>query len=292
MEVNAAALAGIYTNFSTVFNKALTTIDPMHNLVAMTVPSTGKQVDYKWLGNIPQMREWIGDRQIKNLEAFSYAIKNKKYESTISVDRDDIDDDEIGVYTPIIQGLAHAAANHPSQLVFSLLKNGFDQPCYDGQYFFDADHPVNGASVSNTGGGSGTPWFLLDLSKPIKPMVVQIRRKPKFVSLTKEDSDNVFNRDEFLYGVDDRKNVGFGLWQLAYGSKDTLNAVNLEAALSAMGSLTNDDGLPLNITPTHLVYPPSLEGAARRTVKVMLKDGGASNEWFEAVELVKVPWLA
>jgi len=292
MEVNAATLAGIYTNFSIIFNQEMATIKAMHDLVAMTVPSTGKQVDYKWLGNIPMMREWIGDRQIKNLEAFDYAIKNKKFESTIGVDRDDIDDDQVGVYKPIIRGLAHAAGNHPSMLIYALMKDGFSKPCFDGQYFFDTDHPVAGASVSNFGGGSGTPWFLLDLSKPIKPMVLQIRRRPRLVSITGEKDENVFMRNEFLYGVDDRKNVGFGLWQLAYGSKDTLDTTNLEAGLAAMGSLKNNEGVPLNITPTHLAYPPTLEGAARRTVEIMLKTGGESNEWYKVVKLAKIPWLA
>lgn len=292
MEVNAATLAGIYTNFSTIFNQGLTTVETMHDLVAMTVPSAGKQVDYKFLGNIPMMREWIGDRQIKNLEAFDYSVKNKKFESTIAVDRDDIDDDQIGVYKPIIQGLFHAAANHPSMLTYALMKNGFSKPCFDGQYYFDVDHPVGGESVSNFGGGSGTPWFLLDLSKPIKPMVLQIRKKPKLISITGEKDENVFMRNQFLYGVDDRKNVGFGLWQLAHASKDTLNAANLEAGLAAMGSLKNDEGVPLNITPTHLVYPPTLDGAARRTVENMLKTGGESNEWYKVVKLAKIPWLA
>lgn len=292
MMINQANLEGIYKSFSTIFNQAFDTAKAMWDLVAMQVPSTGKSVDYKWLGDFPMMKEWLGDRVIKDLSAFKYEIENKSYEATIEVDRDEIDDDQIGVYTPMIQGLAQGAKVHPDVLVFALLKLGFATLCYDGQYFFDTDHPVGDSSVSNTGGGSGEPWFLLDLSRPIKPIVLQIRKRPEFVAQDKPDSENVFMRKKFRYGVDDRKNVGFGLWQIAYGSKDTLNATNYEAARAAMIAFKNDEDVPLGIIPTHLAYGPSLESAAR-TLLVNERDAaGASNPWYKTAEPVLVPWLA
>ena len=44
------------------------------------------------------MREWIGDREIQNLSASDYTIKNKDYELTVGVDRNDIEDDTLGIY--------------------------------------------------------------------------------------------------------------------------------------------------------------------------------------------------
>jgi phage major head subunit gpT-like protein len=282
-------MQAIYKTFSTIFNQALDVAKSMHALVAMEVPSQGKVVDYKWLGEFPMMKEWVGDRVIKDLSAFDYSIKNKRFESTIEVDRDDIDDDQIGIYTPMIQGLAQAAKVHPDILVFALLKAGFDTACFDGQYFFDSDHPVGDASVSNTGGGSGTPWYLLDLSRPIKPM---IRKRPQFVAQDRPDDENAFMRAKYRYGVDDRKNVGFGLWQLAYGSKQTLNATYYASARAAMMSFTNDEGVPLGIVPTHVVVGPTLESAGRALLKNQFDAAGASNTWFNTAELVVVPWLA
>lgn len=296
MIVNQEALVGIGQTFSTIFAETFAGVENQAELVATKVPSTGSQVNYKWLGEIPGMREWLGDRVIANLKASDYTLVNKSFELTIGVDRDDIEDDNIGVYRPMIQQLAHSAATHPSELVYALLKLGFSEKCYDGQYFFDTDHPVgdgdNAASVSNFGGGSGTPWFLMDLSRPLKPMIWQERKKPEFVAKDNPTDDNAFMNKKFLYGVDDRKNVGFGLWQLAYGSKDTLNATNFEAALTAMGSLKNDYGKPLGVNPTHLVFPPALEGAAKDVIAKQNLANGESNKWFNTVELVKVPWLA
>lgn len=292
MIINQAALDGIYRSFKTIFNQAFDAAQSMWPLVAMEVGSEGRSVDYKWLGAFPMMREWVGDRLIKSLAGFHYELVNKDFEATVEVDRDDIDDDQIGVYTPIVQGLGDAAKKHPDVLVFQLLAAGFSTLCYDGQYFFDTDHPVGSGTVSNFGGGSGTAWYLMDLSRPIKPIILQIRKRPEFVGLDRPDDPDVFMRKKFRYGVDDRKNVGFGLWQLAYGSKDTLNATNYATARAAMMAFKNDEGVPLGIVPTHLIVPPSLESSGRAIVKVETDASGAGNPWFGTAELVVVPWLA
>lgn len=292
MIINQAALNGIYKTFNTIFNEAFNAAPSQVDLVAMRVPSTSRSVDYKWLGNFPTMREWIGDRVIKDLSAFGYEIINKPYESTIEVDRDDIDDDQIGLYVPMVQGLAQAAKVHPDILAFALLKNGFATRCYDGQYYFDTDHLVGKDSVSNYGGGAGTPWYLMDLSRPLKPIILQTRKAPEFIALDNPNDSNVFTRKKYLYGVDDRKNVGFGLWQLAYGSRQDLTDVTYSAARAAIGAFKNDEGTPLGINPTHLVVPPTLEAAGRAVLDAEHAANGASNVWYNTAKLVVVPWLA
>jgi phage major head subunit gpT-like protein len=66
--------------------------------------------------------------------------------------------------------------------------------------------------------GNPTAWFLLDTTKPIKPLIFQQRKKPQFVAKDSLNDDNVFFNKEFIYGADSRDNAGYGLWQLAYGS--------------------------------------------------------------------------
>lgn len=292
MIINQSALTGIYRTFSAIFNQALEAVSPMWPTIAMQVPSTGRSVDYKWLGNFPMMREWLGDRVIKDLSAYHYEITNKDYESTIEVDRNDIEDDQIGVYTPMIQGLAQAAKEHPDYLVFALLAAGFDTVCFDGQYFFDTDHPVGASTQSNYGGGASNAWYLMDLSKPVKPIILQVRKQPQFVSMDKADDENAFMRKKYRYGVDDRKNVGYGLWQLAFGSKQTLNSTYYLAGRTAMMGFTKEDNAtPLNIRPTHLVVGPSNESAGKQLVEAQFDATGASNIWYNSAKLVVVPWL-
>lgn len=69
--------------------------------------------------------------------------------------------------------------------------------------------------------GKDTAWYLLCTTRPVKPLIYQERKKAKFVSKTQETDDNVFMRNQFLYGADSRGNAGFGFWQMAYGSDGT-----------------------------------------------------------------------
>jgi phage major head subunit gpT-like protein len=192
--------------------------------------------------------------------------------------------------------MGRAAAAHPDELVFSLLKDGFSTNCYDGQYFFDTDHPVLDAagaetSVSNVQAGTSAPWMLLDTSRAIKPLIFQERKKPEFVAKDNPDDDNVFDRAEFKYGTDSRGNVGFGFWQQAFGSKADLTDANLKAAYTAMTSQKGDFGRPLGIIPNLLVVGPTNKFVADELLKAQMKANGATNTLQGLVEAIVVPWL-
>jgi len=267
MIINRSNLDHLTRGFKASFQRGFAGVAPLWGKVATLVPSSTASEDYGWLGKIPGMREWIGDRQINNLKQHDYNIKNKSFENTVGVDRDHIDDDQFGIYAPMMETLGQTAAEHPDILVFGLLAAGFATRCYDGQYFFDADHPVIGAdgetaSVSNLQAGSDAPWFLLDTRRPLKPLIYQERKKPNFVALNQDTDENVFMRKEYLYGVDSRCNVGFGFWQMAFGSKAALSAENFEAAYAAMGAFKGDHGSPLGVRPNLLVVGPRSSSTA------------------------------
>lgn len=297
MIINTGNLAILFRAFNAAFQRGLGGVTPMWDKVATRVPSTTGTEDYGWLGSIPGMREWIGDRQINNLETHDYSIKNKKFENTVGVPRDKVADDQYGVFSPMMEMLGNSAPEHRDIIVFALLALGFETACYDKQYFFDTDHPVIQAdgttgSVSNMQAGSGNPWFLLDTRRPLKPLILQVRKEPEFVSKDKSTDDNVFMSDELLYGVDDRKNVGFGFWQMAFGSKADLDTTNFDGAMAAMGAFKGDHGNPLGILPNLLVIGPSNRAAANAVVATERLANGGSNTNFKAVEILVVPWLA
>lgn len=157
MIVNQAALHGIYTAFNVLFSKAFDATKTLYDQVATVVPSTTREENYKWLGALPRMQEWIGNRQIQNLSASDYTIKNKSFELTVGVDREDIEDDTLGIYNPSIQDLGQSAAQHPDELVFPLLPGGFANLCYDGLPFFSDKHKVAKKNVSNMSHAKLTP---------------------------------------------------------------------------------------------------------------------------------------
>jgi phage major head subunit gpT-like protein len=305
MLINQANVSTLFAGFKTLFDQGFAGAETVYEQLAMVMPSTTREEVYAWLGQMPGVREWLGERVVRNLALHDFTIKNRDFESTISVPRNDIEDDRFGVFGPMLTKLGKAAAEQPDKLVLSLLASGFAINCYDGQFFFDTDHPVgNGeaapVSVSNVQDGAGTPWFLLDTSRAIKPLIFQERRPYKLTSLDQPDDENVFFRKEFIYGVDGRSNAGFGLWQLAYASKADLTADNYEAARAAMMEFKGDNGRPLGIKPNVLVAPLGLEGAVMR----LLNNGtrietvgdddtpvAIQNEWKGTAAPIVTAWL-
>ena len=297
MIINRQTLTTLFVGFKTAFQKQFDGTPVDYDKIVLTVPSSTSTEEYGWLGMTTRFREWIGDRVMQSIKTHGYSIKNKPWEDSVEVNADVIEDDQYGIYTPLFAQLGQDAKEHPAELVYQLLKDGFTTKCYDGQYFFDTDHPVldkdgTELSVSNTGGGSGTPWFLLDTTRVMKPIILQMRKDYKFVAMDSEQDEGTFMRKVYRYGVDARLNVGFGLWQLAYGSKQTLDAAALNAAIAGMAGMKGDNGRPLGIRPKLLVVPPSLRDTALQLVKAAQAANGATNINKDVVDVLVTPWLA
>jgi len=291
MNVNGAALNAIFLNLKTVFNNTFKDVPVEYPAIAMVVPSNGAYVDYRWLANFPQMKEWIGKKHITKLAEYDYVIRNKDFAATVEVRRNDIEDDQLGIYKPQAESAAWSAKQHPDELVFEAVNNSFTAKCYDGQSMISTSHKVGKTNVSNKGtkklsietlakaqasfgaartamrkfkDESGRPlnitptvllvpaaledianalmtvdrledgkpnpykgtakvqvsarltddnaWFLLDTTKPVKPFVYQVRKKPDFVSQTNMDSPSVYMEGVFYFGAEARGASGYGFW--------------------------------------------------------------------------------
>ncbi|MFN3721884.1 MAG: Mu-like prophage major head subunit gpT family protein [Paracoccaceae bacterium] len=296
MNINEAVLDLVFRGFQAKYTTAYLAAPTHGDKIAMTVPSSSREETYGWLGAFPNMREWIGPRHVKSLEAHGFTIKNRKFESTVEVNRDDIADDKIGVYGPAFSEMGQAAKRHPEELIFGLLASGFDAMSYDGQNFFDTDHPVkdendNEVTVSNMQAGTVPAWYLLDTSRGVRPIIWQERERYEFTQITRADDHHVFMNDKFVYGIRARVNAGFGLWQLAFGSKATLNAANYSLARASMMRFTADGGRKLGVSPTVMVVPPELESAALALLNTEFGTNGESNIWKGTAQLIVTPYL-
>ncbi len=302
MLINKPLLDLAVRGFKTIYSDANLAAPSEFEKIAMPVqslgPSGSRDETYGWIGNLPAMREWIGQRVVNNLSAYGFTITNRKFELTVSVGREDIEDDRLGTFKPAFAEMGGMARRHPDELIFELLKNGFTSPCFDGQNFFDTDHPVIGEDgttvtpVANTDGGAGAPWFLLDVSRAVRPIIWQERVKYEFQSLTDDSDEEVFFNDRYIYGVRARVNAGFGLWQLAWGSKQTLNFANYASARAQMQGFRADGGRVLGVKPSVLVVAPSLEEAALKLLNSGNGSDGETDPWKGTAQLIVAPWLA
>lgn len=298
LRVTSGKLVTINTGFRANFQtgRLAAAKDSTYLRVATKVPSTMREEEYGWLKDIPQIREWIGERQVNALADDGYKIRNKKFELTVGVKGDDINDDRVGLYAPTFQMLGDEVERFPDRQTYSLLKAGFATNCFDGQYFFDTDHPYTLAdgttgTQSNYQSGGGTPWYLLCTKRPLKPLIYQEREAFDFVALDRPTDPNVFMKDELLYGVDGRSNVGYGFWQMAVGSKATLDDTNFKAARQLMENLLGDHGKPLGLTPDLFVGPPSLRDAADTLFNTATLSAGGGNPLYKAVDTLITPFL-
>ncbi|WP_368165476.1 Mu-like prophage major head subunit gpT family protein [Aeromonas sp. R6-2] len=299
--ITPALLQSLFTGFKKNFEDAKSEAPAQYTKIATVIKSTTKSNTYGWLGKFPSLRKWVGDRVIESMKAHGYQIVNEDFEATVAVDRNDIEDDELGIYAPLFQEMGLAAGIHPDELCFGLLGAGFTTPCYDGQYFFDTDHPVYpkadgtgtpvlSANVVVDAGYQGEPWFLLDTSRALKPVIFQDRKSPQLIAMTKIDDEAVFTRKEFRYGVDCRDAAGFGFWQLAFANKRALTPDNLWDSFSKMREFQADGGRKLGVKATLLVVPPSLEKLATQMLERELANS-SSNELKGKLELVVADYL-
>lgn len=297
MLINQASINALFTGFKAEFNSGFDSAESLYQQIATVINSSTSAETYAWLGQYPMLREWIGDRQLKNMSASGYVLTNKKFESSVAIPRDAIDDDQYGIYSPLFREMGFAARVHPDELVFALLAAAASTVCYDGKNFFDTTHPVGAGTVSNydaTGGGA--LWALLDTRRPLKPFIFQKRRDYALKQMTDGQDEAVFMRDEYRYGIDARVNVGFGFWQQAYGSLNTLNTANFDAAMAAMQGFKSDEARPLGIMPNLLVCGPSNRAKALQVIKtdtIPSAAGTASQTNYNqnAVDVLVVPWL-
>jgi phage major head subunit gpT-like protein len=318
MEITTANLTALFTGFDVIFQRGFDKPPSYYEKIATVVRSASRQTTYPWLGRTTKFREWLGERVIQALEAHSYTIVNKDFEDTISISRNDIEDDSYGVYEPVIEQLGWDTKVHPDSLLFSMIKNAVTTPSsvvgFDGQPFFSASHPVgplgaasdardSTASNVNTS-GSGPYWFLLDASRAVKPFIFQLRREYAMTRMNTLTDEAVFTHREFRFGVDGRANTGVGLWQLAYASNTDLSVpTNYGAARAAMRSIKTDAGVPFGAltspSDVYLLVPPALEelGAQLLHSDFMVGAGGSSsvttsNIWKSTATLIVSEYLS
>ncbi|MEK9751740.1 MAG: Mu-like prophage major head subunit gpT family protein [Rhodospirillaceae bacterium] len=110
------------------------------NRYAMRMDSKQETENYAWLGMVPTMREWIGERQAKGIREFTWNVTNKDYEATLEVKVPELRRDQSGQIRVRIGELARRVLAYPAKLITTLMINGESVTCYDGQYFFDTDH--------------------------------------------------------------------------------------------------------------------------------------------------------
>lgn len=297
-----AARIGLSAIFQASFN-AVNESALWYQMLATETKSDGESVLHYFQDVFPRLSKWVGSRTFNNVKLQDYLLENEEFQGGFQIPTKVIEDDKLGAFNQATQNLGRSARLWPNDLVKAALIAGETSICYDGQYFFDSDHPLevpgvatvtqsnvhttcaltaanleavhiamstrkgsdgvalgvtpsllivpetlrftakrlleadlagylannsSNAADSNVLKGmvnllvlpeldaySTSTWYLADTTKPIKPLIYQLRRAPTRLDLLNKPTDpNVFNDKMVFAGVDARGAAGFGLWQL------------------------------------------------------------------------------
>jgi phage major head subunit gpT-like protein len=143
MDITPSNLKLLYQQFERQFQAMFVATEVMWPLYASEFPSKTKQSVYGWLAQFGGMRKWEGSRQAVDAVGRSYTLTNIPFERTVELDRDDIFFDQYGFFGAVVENLATAAKTLQDQETADAITHGVSRTCWDGQFFFDTDHPVN-----------------------------------------------------------------------------------------------------------------------------------------------------
>lgn len=147
-------LSAMFLNFSTQYEAGYQGAPDWASKVAMQITSNTRTNLIGWMDKIPSVRQWLGPRIIQNAALRNRLIENKKYELSLGVPKDDVDDDTHGLYAPMAKDMGEAFRLHPQQRIAAdlILYNSLAGPVgFDDVSFFNTAHPVN---IDVTGGAT------------------------------------------------------------------------------------------------------------------------------------------
>lgn len=146
MIINGASLESLRVGFQGIFQDAFEQVQPEWEPFVQRMQTTNDTESFNWLDGMPSVHQWVDDAQFETFAAQAWEIGWRKWQSGIQVAREDIVDDKLGNVRPRIGDLGDIVRRHPGQLLYQRIKAGDTSVCFDGEYFFDTDHPGSQAN--------------------------------------------------------------------------------------------------------------------------------------------------
>lgn len=276
---------------------------PFWSRLAAKVSANTKHVSLPLHAATARLRRWDGERKVIGGKAYDYRVTPDRFELTLGIPVEEIEDDNIAAWTNTILDMGVQIELWPDDLVAAVLLAGESGLGFDSKAFFANDHSLKvgttidnlfgsttltkenvaaviaemkgwvgedgrplrveptllvappaledkaleicqnnliakvfgsntaAAGIDNTlrgrleplilpelaadAGGSDDDWYVMDTSKPTKPLVFVERVAPTVTNKNSSNDDNVFNDDEIRVGVRARGAAGYGPFWLA-----------------------------------------------------------------------------
>ena len=149
MDINRNNMNELFTSFNMLFAKGLANAPHEYEKYSTIITSSTASTVYPYLEQFGRMREWIGDRQKRNIASGKIEVFNRDFEDTVVVPRNDIEDDQYALYGTLIQMLGQNAAQLWGDLAVEALLGGDEKKWADELPFFNAGRKYGEDSVIN-----------------------------------------------------------------------------------------------------------------------------------------------
>lgn len=148
MDINSANLEALRKTYNTLFQQGLSFTPPVSiDFLFRDFPSTTAANFYAWMEQIPGFREWVGDRVFKNVRSQKFEVLNRPWEDSVSMGKDEIEDDQYGVYAPLVQMMGEAWALLKFKIALEVLY--LNATGFDGKAYFADDHAYGDNTIDN-----------------------------------------------------------------------------------------------------------------------------------------------
>jgi phage major head subunit gpT-like protein len=149
MEITQGNLQAVFTGLKATFAEAVQgTEDEQIRRLMEVVPSTAGTENYPVATLLGDLEEVLDEVTITSIGTFVQSVPNRTFARIVQVKRDDVADDNVGVYRPGVRQLGRRAALYPLRLAAETLLAGFEEEWIDGTTVFSDGHEWVG----------GDPW--------------------------------------------------------------------------------------------------------------------------------------
>ena len=151
MDITQGNLQAVFNGLKATFADAVRTTETADvERLMESVQSTTDAERYPIATLLGDLEEVLDEVTITNIGRYVKSVPNRTFARIVQVRRNDIADDNIGVYRPGVRQLGRRAALYPLRLAVEVLLSGFTDTWIDDQTVFSASHEwPGGQSWSN-----------------------------------------------------------------------------------------------------------------------------------------------
>jgi phage major head subunit gpT-like protein len=155
MQITPQSLRDLRVAINQLFQGARTKTPSVYQQFASRTTAATKTVSFPSHAATRKLRRWDGERKVVNGKAYDYRVTAEKFELTMGIPVEEIEDDNCGAWQNTIMDMGVQIELWPDDLVAAVMLAGESGLAFDGLAFFANTHALkSGATIDNLFGST------------------------------------------------------------------------------------------------------------------------------------------